>query len=102
MLFSLRVLPPPFPGCHAALISHIQERAQEPGAAVPATTRRADHRGRAVEPDAKHLPQRGDSPGQREARLGDPVSGAAADDGCSHPRGEQVRCSDKEWMGLRL
>lgn len=48
---------------------------------MPAPPGRADHRGRAVEPDAEHLPQRGDRPGQREARLGGPVSGAAADDG---------------------
>lgn len=47
---------------------------------MPAATGCADHRGRAVEPYAEHLPQRGDGPGQREARLGGPVSGTAADD----------------------
>lgn len=51
---------------------------------MPAATGRADHRGRAVEPDAEHLPQCGDCPGQREARLGGPVSGTAADDGRTH------------------
>lgn len=57
---------------------------------MPAPPGRADHRGRAVEPDAEHLPQRGDRPGQREARLGGPVSGAAADDGGAYTWGEQV------------
>lgn len=57
---------------------------------MPAATGCADHRGRAVEPDAEHLPQLGDCPGQREARLGGPVSGTAADDGSTYTRGEQV------------
>lgn len=51
---------------------------------MPAATGCADHRGRAVEPDAEHLPQRGDCSGQREAWLGGPVSGTAADDGRTH------------------
>lgn len=51
---------------------------------MPAPPGRADHRSRAVEPHAQHLPQRGDGPGQREARLGGPVPGAAADDGGVH------------------
>lgn len=52
---------------------------------MPTPPGRADHCGRAVEPHAKHLPQCGDGPCQREARLGGPVPGAAADDGSAHP-----------------
>lgn len=76
-------LPPPA-GRHAAFLRHIQKRAEEPRPAVPAPPGRADHCGRAVEPHAQHLPQRGDGPGQREARLGAPVPGPAADDGGVH------------------
>lgn len=68
---------------------------------MPAATGCADHRGRAVEPDAEHLPQCGDGSGQREAWLGGPVSGAVTDDGCSYTRGEQVCYKDKEWLDLR-
>lgn len=48
---------------------------------MPAANGCADHRGCAVEPDAEHLPKRGDGSSQREARLGGPVSGTTADDG---------------------
>lgn len=77
-------------GCHAAFLRHIQKRAEEPRPAVPAPPGRAVHRGRAVEPHAQHLPQRGDGPRQREARLGGPVPGAAGDDGGAHTRRKQV------------
>lgn len=60
---------------------------------MPAPPGCADHRGCAVEPHAQHLPQRGVRPRQREAWLGDPVSGTATDDGRAHTRGEQV-CTD--------
>lgn len=51
---------------------------------MSAPSGRADHCVSALEPDAEHLPQRRDGQGQREARLGGPVSGAAADDGRAH------------------
>lgn len=67
---------------------------------MPTTTGCADHCGRALEQDAEHLPQRGDCAGQREARLGGPVSGTPADDGCTYTRGEQV-CSEDVMFRLR-
>lgn len=84
-------------GSHAPVFSHLQELAEEPRTPVSPTAECADHCVCAVEQDAQHLSDGGDSPGEREARLGGAVSGTSANDGRFYPRGEQVMLTTHEY-----